>query len=83
MSFHKSDSAGYAERHQALLAALPGAELPGQFAAGRKFKGVAADDMLDAVVAAWSAERVANGSAQVLPDVAETDLRGLRMEMVY
>ncbi|MGE0601552.1 MAG: DUF429 domain-containing protein [Dehalococcoidia bacterium] len=82
MFFYKRDSAGYAERQSSLLSALPGVELPGQFAAGRHLKGVAADDLLDAVVAAWSASRVANGSAQVLPDIVETDARGLRMEMV-
>ena len=39
------------------------------------------DDLLDAVAAAWSAQRVAEGSAQRLPDTPPTDARGLRMEI--
>lgn len=42
-----------------------------------------ADDVLDAIVAAWSAHRLAIGSAGRLPTAPETDGRGLRMEIVH
>jgi predicted RNase H-like nuclease len=41
------------------------------------------DDVLDALVAAWTAARVAYGTAARFPAEPETDARGLRMEIVY
>ena len=70
---------GRAERLDALRAAcpwLPGGEL------GSTPPGAAPDDLLDALAAAWTAGRIADGSAIKLPGVAELDPRGLRMEMV-
>lgn len=43
--------------------------------------GVQPDDVLDAMAACWTAERVARGVAQRLPAVPEVDRRGLRMEI--
>jgi predicted RNase H-like nuclease len=40
------------------------------------------DDYLDAVVAAWTAHRWAEGKASRMPAETETDERGLRMEIV-
>ena len=40
------------------------------------------DDVLDAFVALWTAERIASGASQTLPSVPPTDSFGLRMEMV-
>lgn len=39
------------------------------------------DDILDAFVLAWTAERIAQGQAQRLPSQPERDARGLRMEI--
>ena len=44
--------------------------------------GVAADDVLDALAAAWSALRYARGEAVCLPVEPEHDERGLAMRMV-
>ncbi len=45
--------------------------------------GAALDDLLDAMAAAWTAARIARGTAKTLPDRPELDPRGLRMEMVF
>jgi predicted RNase H-like nuclease len=41
------------------------------------------DDFYDACAAAWTAARVAKGTAQRLPSEPAFDARGLRMEIVY
>ncbi len=41
------------------------------------------DDFLDACAAAWTASRIASGTAERLPDEPDVDERGLRMEIVY
>jgi predicted RNase H-like nuclease len=43
----------------------------------------APDDLLDACAAAWTAGRVARGTAERLPETPPTDARGLRMEIVF
>jgi predicted RNase H-like nuclease len=43
----------------------------------------APDDLLDACAAAWTAGRVAKGTAERLPETPPTDARGLRMEIVF
>lgn len=45
--------------------------------------GAAWDDLYDACVLAWTASRVADGTAVHLPSEPQRDARGLRMEMVY
>jgi predicted RNase H-like nuclease len=40
---------------------------------------VKADDLLDACIACWTADRVAAGTAIVIPDAPPTDSRGLRL----
>ena len=42
---------------------------------------VAADDILDAYVLAWTALRISSGKAKRLPPEPPTDARGLRMEI--
>ncbi len=44
--------------------------------------GVGRDDLVDALALLWTAERWVRGEAIVLPAVAQTDNRGLRMEVV-
>jgi hypothetical protein len=38
-------------------------------------------DVVDALAAAWTARRIADGEAQRIPELPEKDARGLRMEM--
>lgn len=45
-------------------------------------RDVASDDIIDALVALWSAERVRDGTNEVLPATPIRDRFGLRMEMV-
>jgi predicted RNase H-like nuclease len=46
-------------------------------------RGAAWDDLYDACVLAWTAARVAAGTAVHLPTEPQRDERGLRMEIVY
>jgi len=55
----------------------------GAWLAAQRRPGVARDDVLDAMAACWTAERVRGGLAQRLPEVVEVDGRGLRMEIWY
>ncbi|WP_152053420.1 DUF429 domain-containing protein [Tautonia marina] len=41
------------------------------------------DDLLDAMAACWTANRIAEGIARRIPDKPPTDSRGLRMEMWF
>jgi predicted RNase H-like nuclease len=50
---------------------------------GTKRARWAVDDLLDACVAAWSANRIFTGTAQSLPSPANQDSRGLRMAIFY
>ena len=63
------------ERRRLLAAA--GIALPDDLAAG----GAAADDVLDAAVAAWSAMRKARGEAETLP--ADAPLQGGRSVAIW
>jgi predicted RNase H-like nuclease len=49
--------------------------------AAQRQPGVALDDVLDAMAACWTAERLRGGVAQRLPEMPEVDRRGLRMEI--
>ncbi len=98
MTFSKGDNDGYDERAE-LLRAVLGLPIPTRpeallllrefrperdsDPAAKRFKSASPDDLLDAIVAAWSAGRVANGVAKRLPEVPEVNEDGLRMEIVY
>lgn len=82
MAHPKKKPEGYAERH-ALLAAALEAPIPPRDKARTLARSAGADDVLDAIVAAWTALRVAAGLAGRLPAAPPTDARGLRMEIVY
>ncbi len=82
MRHAKRRAEGRAERHQRLqeyfgTAVNAAAQTLGQLK-GAKF---AADDLLDAFAALWTAERVFNGEADGLPDAPETDDCGLPMQI--
>lgn len=83
MKHNKKGSDGYLERVYALAAAIPRLELPLRSEASKLVRGAAPDDVLDAVVAAWTARRVVRGEAKTLPVAPPLDSRGLRMEMVF
>lgn len=83
MEHRKASKQGFAERRNHLTDAFRGIDLPTRQAAGRVAPPARADDVLDAIVAAWTARRFAEGEAERFPDVPAVDLRGLRMEMVY
>lgn len=78
----KDHLAGYLERKGQLEEAL-GMTLPDRRAAFRLARPAKPDDILDAMVAAWTARRVADGEAGRLPEEPEMDSKGLRMEIVY
>ena len=44
---------------------------------------VSNDDINDAFAALWTAERIFNGKARIVPDVAEVDSEGLQMGIWY
>jgi predicted RNase H-like nuclease len=77
-SHPKKSAAGVAERLTALRARCPwlGGQPP------RPPRGASRDDLLDALAAAWTAARIADGAAEALPAGPELDPRGLRMEML-
>ena len=50
--------------------------------AGRRTLACEFDDIVDAFVALWSAERIARGQSVVIPIAPPKDSVGLRMEMV-
>ena len=82
MEFHKRKPGGFEERVDVLRAVLPWLN-PVSQAQANSLKGAGYDDVLDAAVAAYTALRIANGTAQIMPVSPDVDSRGLRMEMVY
>lgn len=83
MTHPKKTQEGFEERRSHLSDAFPSVDIPTRQRAGRIASPAKADDVLDAIVAAWTARRVARGEADRLPAVPPTDARGLRMEIVY
>ncbi len=82
MTQSKRSPEGFEER-RALLSEAFGQPIWDRVTARSLARPAGADDILDAVVAAWSAHRHATGAAGRLPEIPETDGRGLRMEIVY
>lgn len=82
MTQRKGGKDGFLERKEALERAT-GLLLPSRAEAFRLARPAKPDDILDAVVAAWTAKRVVDGAAGRLPREPETDATGLRMEIVY
>ncbi|HVX30789.1 MAG TPA: DUF429 domain-containing protein [Nitrolancea sp.] len=83
MAFRKSLVEGFTERRTHLQAAFAGLTIPGREEARRLARPASADDVLDAIVVAWTARRHATGRSCRLPSEAMIASRGLRMEIVY
>jgi len=77
----KKRAAGREER--AGLLATHFGDWPMRLVSTRPRNTVAADDVLDAFAALWSAERVASGHARSLPPVPDRDEMGLPMAIFY
>lgn len=58
-------------------------DAPARLVANRPKRTVAADDVLDAFVALWTARRIVAGAAASLPDRPPQDETGLRMAIFY
>lgn len=83
MALSKKKTAGFECRRNLLADWMP-PDIPKSRADARKRAPYAgADDLLDALAAAWTARRCASGDAIRLPDQPEINNRGLRMEIVY
>jgi len=79
MQHSKKRSAGRTER-ASLLGSL-GFVAPLEVLGSRLPTGAKPDDLLDACIACWTAERILDGTAAVVPNTRHTDARGLRMEL--
>ena len=78
--YKKTRLIGRSERMKLLAPIF--SELERIVAEARKPKEAAPDDILDALVAAWTASQVVLGKAKTLPDNPEFDSKGLRMEIL-
>lgn len=83
MGYWKRKPEGFEERRALLASTLAGIPIPDRQEARRLARPAAADDILDAIVASWTARRHAEGRSGRLPDLPLTDAVGLRMEIVY
>jgi len=78
MLSRKSKSEGRSERLAALRPLIANAH---QLVDGRKEYAAKHDDVIDAMAMAWTAWRIANGQAEVVPGTAQIDNRGLKMQI--
>ncbi|MCH8120708.1 MAG: DUF429 domain-containing protein [Planctomycetes bacterium] len=82
MSYNKKSSVGRAERHELVVKHF-GVEAVEETRAKYLVKCVSHDDIYDAFAALWTAERIFDGKAGVIPDPSPCDAMGLNMEMWY
>ena len=80
MTFAKKRPQGRAERLAALQPIFN--EFPAAAVRELRAEGAAADDVLDAFAALWTARRVKEGTAIILPESPPRDACGLPMQMV-
>ena len=83
MKASKKKRAGKLERREL----VDGWLVPDAFDSARKEvplkKHVSDDDILDAIAALWTANRINDGNNETLPPKPQTDAKGLRMKIVY
>ena len=82
MAHKKKSKEGQAERYN-LIVEYFGAEAVKETRTKYLTKHVGDDDIYDAFAALWTAERIYNENARVIPDPSPLDMMGLRMEMWY
>lgn len=78
----KRREAGFEER-KALLEEATGLSIPIRKEAFKWARPAKPDDILDGIIAAWTAKRVVDNDAGRFPNVPERDSKGLSMEIVY
>jgi predicted RNase H-like nuclease len=88
LKYSKRKPEGYEERRQILSRHFDGLEFPIRskiraLVPGASAAEVQPDDILDAMIAAWTALRRLRGEQMTVPSLAEYDPRGLRMEIVH
>jgi predicted RNase H-like nuclease len=83
MEHRKGAAAGFAERRALLEAAFPGLPIPTRQQAAALARPATPDDVLDAMVVAWTARRFAAHHAGRLTLPPPTTDRALRMEIVF
>ena len=81
MELHKKKS-GLAER-LALAEAWLGLGILKQARGTYLKKELADDDVVDAIAGLWTARRIADGTAETLPETPPVDDTGLAMEIVF
>ena len=81
MQHNKKRLIGRNERIKLLAPIFPGVQE--LIAEARRPRQVAPDDILDALVAAWTAGRVVVGRGKTLPEDPKIDRKGLKMEILY
>jgi predicted RNase H-like nuclease len=79
---------GYEERRSILSRVFPNASIPERSLIVKSVSGARAgdiqpDDILDAMIAAWTARRHSRNEHIRIPRVPEHDPRGLRMEIIF
>ena len=79
---HNKKSSSRIERHN-LIVKYFGTEIIEETRAKYPVKSVTHDDIYDALAALWTAERIYNGKAGLIPDPSPLDAMGLHMEMWY
>ena len=82
MALSKKDPDGYVARKD-LLAAVFGIDAVSEARRQVARSDASADDVLDALVALWTARRIRAGSARKIPDTPEIDPFGLSMAIWY
>jgi predicted RNase H-like nuclease len=82
MLYSKKSANGRTERHNLVVKHF-GAKIIEDTRAKYPVKSVSHDDIYDAFAALWTAERIFNGKAGVIPNLPPHDTMGLRMEIWY
>lgn len=77
---YKKTAPGQAQRHKLLQRIFPDMD---SILAHAPVRGYVMDDVLDALVAAWTAGQTVLGKAVTLPENPDLDSKGLRMEILY